>query len=130
MRRIRSAAQDHRIAGFQAQCAGVSRHIGTAFINHADDAERRADTLDIQSVRTIPGGNHLSDRILEFGDLAQRLRHSGNTLFRQCQAIDEGWQQALAFHLLQVFGICRKNPGHGRDDRIRHAMQRRVLRLR
>ena len=42
----RAAAQDHGIAGLQAQRAGIGGHIGAAFEDHADDAERHAHALD------------------------------------------------------------------------------------
>ena len=61
--RIRAAAQDHRIAGLEAERAGVGRHVRPALVDDADDAERRAHALDLQPVRPVPFGDHLADRI-------------------------------------------------------------------
>ena len=74
IQRIRAAAQDHRIAGLEAERAGVGRHVGPALVDDADDAERRAHALDMQAVRPIPFGNHLADRIGEVGDGSERRR--------------------------------------------------------
>ena len=38
---VRAAAQDHGIAGLQAERAGIRRHVGAALEDDADDAERR-----------------------------------------------------------------------------------------
>ena len=61
--RIRAAAQDHRIAGLEAERAGIRRHVRPALIDDADDAERRAHALDMQAVRPVPCGDDLADRI-------------------------------------------------------------------
>src|SRR5207237_243555 len=37
---IGAAAQDHRITGLEAKPAGIRGHVGPAFVDHADDAER------------------------------------------------------------------------------------------
>ena len=61
--RIRTAAQDHRIAGLETERAGIRRDVRPALIDDADDAERRAHAFDVQAVRPVPGGNHVADRI-------------------------------------------------------------------
>ena len=61
--RIRAAAQDHRIAGLEAERAGVGRDVRPALVDDADDAERRAHALDMQAVRPVPCGDHLADRV-------------------------------------------------------------------
>ena len=43
---VRSAAQDDRIAGLEAERAGVRRHRRAAFIDDANHAERGCDALD------------------------------------------------------------------------------------
>ena len=42
---LRAAAQDRGVAGLEAQRAGVGRHVGAAFVDDADDAERHAHAL-------------------------------------------------------------------------------------
>ena len=47
MMALGAAAQDRGVACFQAERAGVCRHVGAAFVNDADDAERHADALEL-----------------------------------------------------------------------------------
>ena len=44
--RLRSAAQQHRIAGLQAQRRGVGGHVRPRLVDHRDQAERYAHALD------------------------------------------------------------------------------------
>ena len=66
-----AAAQDRGVAGLQTQAAGVGGDIGPAFIDHADDAKRRRDALDLQAVRAIETRQNAADRVRQIGDLLQ-----------------------------------------------------------
>ena len=44
---LRAAAQDRRVAGLEAERAGVRRHVGAAFVDDADDADRHAHALAV-----------------------------------------------------------------------------------
>ena len=48
---FRAAAQNGGISRLEAECAGIGRDIGAAFIDHADDAERHPHALDADAVR-------------------------------------------------------------------------------
>jgi hypothetical protein len=75
VRALRAAAQDHRIAGLQAQRARVGRHVRPALVDDADHAERHAHALDDEPVRPRPLGDHAADRIGQRGDLLEPARH-------------------------------------------------------
>jgi hypothetical protein len=77
---IRAAAQDHRIAGLEAERAGIGRHVRAALIDDADDAERRAHAFDLQPVRAVPGGDDRADGIGQFGDGANAVGHGLHAL--------------------------------------------------
>ena len=49
-----AAAQDHGVAGLEAERTGIGRHVGPALVDHADDAERHTHTLDAHAVGTPP----------------------------------------------------------------------------
>ena len=51
---VGATAQDHGVAGLQAQHAGIRGDIGTALEDHADHAERHAHALDGHAVRPLP----------------------------------------------------------------------------
>jgi hypothetical protein len=80
MERVRSAAQDDRIARFEAEGAGVGRDIGAAFIDHADDAQGRADALYPEPVGAIPFGNDVPDRVGQGGNGADAVRDASMRL--------------------------------------------------
>ena len=127
LRRIGTAAQDDGIAGLEAQRAGIGGHVRPAFIDDADDAERRAHPLDMQPVRPVPFGNHVADRILESGDGADALGHVGDALFGKRQPVDEGGQHVAAFGRLEIGRIGGEDLGGGGEDGIGHRIQRPVL---
>ena len=68
---LRAAAQNDRVAGFQAQRTCVCRNVRPALVDDADNAERHAHALDAQAVGARPVGEHGADRI---GKGARRFR--------------------------------------------------------
>jgi hypothetical protein len=63
------AAQNGSVTGFQAQGGDIHRHVWTGFINHADNAERHAATLQTQTAVEQPTVNHLPYRVGQIADL-------------------------------------------------------------
>ena len=59
---VRAAAQDRRVAGLEAERAGVRRHVRPALVDDADDAERHAHALDLEAVGPRPVCEHAADR--------------------------------------------------------------------
>ncbi len=58
MMAVGAAAQDRRVAGLEAQRAGVGRHVRPALVDDADDAERHAHALDLEAVGPRPVRQH------------------------------------------------------------------------
>ena len=72
MAALRAAAQDHGVAGFQAQRAGVGGHVGAALVDDADHAQRHPHALDpagrwaaCHSAATVPIGSGSCDDVLD-----------------------------------------------------------------
>ena len=86
--------------------------------------------FDLQPVGTVPGGNHIADRVLQRRDLAKRLRHALDRGFRQRQPVDEGRLQALSLDLLQVFGIGGQDVILCVQDGFGHGLNSLVLGIR
>ena len=59
---FRPAAQDHRVARFQAQRAGVGGDVGTRFVDHPDHPQRRAHAGNVQPRGHVPFGHHRAQR--------------------------------------------------------------------
>ena len=89
MEAVRAAAQHHRVAGLEAQRAGVGGDVGPALVDDADDAERRRDALDRQPVRPLERRQHPADRIGQGGDLLEPARHRLDALGVERQPVDE-----------------------------------------
>ncbi len=125
--RIRAAAQDHRIAGLEAERTGIGRHVRSALIDDADDAERRAHALDMQAVRPVPFGDHVADRIAEFGDFANAVGHGADARRIERQPVHEGGGKPGLMAIRDVDGIGVENVLLARKDRLGHGKQRGVL---
>ena len=87
---VRAAAQDRGIAGLETKRAGVGRDIGPALVDHADDAERRRDALDLEAVRAFEGRENAADRIGQSGDLLEPLGHRLDALGIERQPVESG----------------------------------------
>ncbi len=104
---FRTAAQDCRIAGLEAERAGVRRHRRAAFINDADDAERGCDPLDRKPVRTFETREHAAYRIGKSGDGVEAACHRLDAGAIERQPVEEGGRRAAGLggrHVVPVGG--------------------------
>ena len=127
---VRAAAQDHGVAGFQAEHAGVRRDIGAALEDHGDDAERHAHALDGHAVRALPALGDDADGIGNVADGRDALSHRLDPGLCQRQAVDEGAGDAGGAGLRHVLGIGRQDRRRIGADGALHRRQRAVLLLR
>ena len=97
---LRTTAQDHCVPRFETQGCGICGHVRTALVDNANDPERYGDTLNDESVRTLPLGIDAPDRILEFDDRLDTGRHCLNSRIVEHQAIEHDRRQA-------AFPACR-----------------------
>ena len=68
------AAQQHRVAGLEADAGGVGGHVRPALVDDADHAERHPDLPQLQAVGQGRAAHHVADRVGQRGQLAQRRR--------------------------------------------------------
>jgi hypothetical protein len=126
-RRVRAAAQNRGVAGFQAQRAGIRCDVGAALVDNSNNAKRHAHALDDHAVRPRPGFGNDAYRVFK---RAHRLDGFGNAFDAgvvQHQAVEHGAGQAGGFGRGEVFGIGGENPGFLRADRGGHQIQRPVF---
>ena len=88
--RLRSAAQDARVAGLEAQRGRVGGDVGTRLVDDADHAERDAHLADLDAAGLELQAADLADGIAQRRDLLEALGHRRDGLGRERQAIDEG----------------------------------------
>ena len=123
-----AAAEDGRVAGFQAQRAGVGGHVRPRFVDDADHAERRAHPGDAQAVRPVPLGGDAADRVGQGGDLRHPGGHRLDPVRREGQAVDEGAVEVPARSLLQIARIGGEQLVLPRAQGRSRSRQGRVLR--
>ena len=71
----RAAAQEHRVAGLQADAGRVGGDVGPGLVDHPDDAERHPHLAQLEPVGERAAADHLADRVGQAGDVAQPLGH-------------------------------------------------------
>ena len=94
---LRPAAQDHRVAGLQAERGGIGRHVRPALEDHADDAERLGDAAD--AAARSAASHSASTRPTGSGSAATSSRPLGHRLDPgggQGQAVLEGGGEVRA----------------------------------
>ena len=111
MKAFRPAAQDHRIARFQAQRAGIGCDVGAAFIDHPHHAQGRAHPPDMQAARHVPFGDHLAHRIGLAGHRAQPVHDALDPPLIQHQPVHHRRAQPLVPAVSHVLFVRRDDLG-------------------
>jgi hypothetical protein len=136
--RLRTAAQNRRVARLQAQRGGVDRHVRTRFIDDADHAERHAHLTDLNAAWPVLQIADLTNRIGQRGDLPQAFNHRLQRLVRQRQAIDKRSVETFVASasditrvgIFQQRGIALDRLGNGRERSILRRSRRTCHRAR
>jgi hypothetical protein len=102
---VAPAAQDHGIARFQAQRAGIGCDIGPRFIDHADDADRYRHALDCQPVRALDPFEHAADRVGQSGDRFQARGHRLDAVGGKRQAVQKRGAHSARCCLQAIVGV-------------------------
>ncbi len=110
---VGAAAQDHGVAGFQGQRAGVGGDVRPALVDHADDAERHFHALDGHAVRPRPGFGDPADRIGEPAHHVEAFGHRLDALVVQRQPVERGGGQARGLAVGEVVGVGGEDVGSG-----------------
>ena len=120
---LAAAAEDDRVAGFDAESGGVDRHVRAGFVDDRDDTDRHGNLVDAEAVRTRDAGEDTSDRIVEPGHMAQGVRHVPDAFRRQGEAFQFRRVQAVLLGLGQIFGVGGQNDVRVAFERIGHRQQ-------
>ena len=127
---FRTTAEDHRIARFETEAAGVRSDIRARFINNQDDANRHAHFLDAHSVRAGPLADGFANGVGQGGDFAHAFGHFADSLIRERQAVEHGDGEAGFHPRFEIFRIGRLNAVGGLLNPVGHRTEQRVLRFR
>ena len=124
---VRAAAQDGGIARFEAERAGIRGHIGAAFVDDADDAERHPHPLDGHAVRPRPGSHDAADRVLRPRMTSMPGGHGLDAGLVERQPVEKGLGGAGGARFGDILGVFREDLALLGADRGRHPLQRPVL---
>ena len=127
MEALRPAAQDGRIARFQAEASGIGGHVRTGLVNDPDHAERRADALEAQPVGPRPGTGHGPHGIGQAGNFLQPPRDRFHALFVEPEPVDQRGPEMRG--ALQVARIRLQQAGTAVPHRLGRGPERPVLDL-
>ena len=75
-----------RCPALRQSAPGIGGDVRSAFVDHADHAERRAHAADVQAAGHVPFGHHLPDRIVLRRDRAQASRRCPQSAPRPASA--------------------------------------------
>ncbi len=88
-----AAAQNGGVAGLHQQGGGINRDIRAGFINHRDNAERRAFFMDLQPLRMGHFIKAFADRVRELRDMTDIADDAVNAGVVQQQTVAHGRRQ-------------------------------------
>ena len=127
---VRAAAQHDRIAALEAERAGVRGHVGPAFVDDADDAERRRHALDDEAIGTGVPRQHSPDRVGQGGDLLEPARDRLDPRRIERQPVDQRRAQALGSGIRTIELIGGQNFARALAQDSRRGGKRAILPLR
>ena len=129
VKRLAAAAQNHRVARFQADSGRIDRHIRARLVDDADHTERNTDLFDEQPVRAGRAGKHPADRIGLRRDHPESFSHLRNAPVGQRKPIDHRRGEPRGFRRFQILLIGRLDRRNRRLNRLGHAPQTAILLL-
>jgi hypothetical protein len=123
----RRAAQQHGVAGLEADAGGVGGDVGASFVDHADDADGDADLLHAQAVGQRRAAHDLADRVRQCGHVAQTLGERGHAVGVEGEPVDHVLRGAPSTCDLDVECVGGQQVVGGGDQGLGRSQQRRVL---
>ena len=123
----RRAAQQHGVAGLEADAGGVGGDVGPSLVDHADDADRDADLLHAQAVGQRRAAHDLADRVGQAGDVAQTLGERGDAAGVEGEPVDHVLGRATGPRGLDVERVGGQDVVGGRDQGVGRRQQSGVL---
>ena len=120
MDRLAAAAQQHAVAGLEAQRRGIGGHVGAGLVDHRDHAQRYAHLAHAQPVRTHVVAGDPAHGIRQLGDVAHGGRDPGQSRGIQAQTVEQRARRTAGvrgFDVARVrgqddVGLCIQRIGH------------------
>ena len=111
VKRIASAAKNHRVARFKTQRESVRRNVGAGLEDYADNPERNGDFFYENALLLVFVRIHgFAERVFKFRYLLHTLRHTAENFIRNGKPVYKACAFAVVFcnfHVLGVFGFYK-----------------------
>ena len=128
MRRRGTAAQQHGVAGFERQPERVDGHVGPAFVDDADHAERNPLLTQLQAIGQRASAHQFADRVGQAGDLTQPVGDAVDALRVEGEPVEHGGRGSGCAGGVQVFGVGGQDVVGAGEQGVGGRVQRPVLR--
>ena len=125
--RVAAGAQQHAVAGLEADRGDIDRHVGARLVDRADHAERHAHAPHLQPVGAGQQILDLPHRVGQRGDRAHVPGHRGDALRCEHHAVEEGAADAVPFGALELGSVDREDRVALRLEGVRDRLQGRGL---
>ena len=113
--RFRTAAQDAGIAALDRQAGGLDGHVGTAFVDHAEHADRHSHLPDANAAGLLLQADDLAHDVGHRGQLIASQRHRLDDRRREFEPVDHGRRKSRRDGPLEVVGVVAlAGPGRWR----------------
>jgi hypothetical protein len=83
-----------RIPTLNTQCCNIYRHIGTSFIDSANDTERDTNLGEVNTVRHIVSANNDPNGIWKANNVTNSLRKGSKALGCEPEAIEKTYRHS------------------------------------
>ena len=127
MDRLAAAAQDHAVAGLQAQGRGIGRDVGARLVDHRDHAQRHAHALDDDAVGARLAARDQAHRVRQIRDFTQSVGDVAETLRIELQAVEHRGGDAFLLRREHVLRVGGEDVVGIALQCVRHPPQQRVL---
>ena len=125
-----AAAQDRRIAAFQAQRSAVRRHVGPGLVDHGNDADGHRALDQMQPIGAVEFLQHPAYGVFQRCHGAHAVGHAADALAAQGQPVQQGGAQAVFPARRQVLFVFGDDLRRRRLQGVRRSAQSAVFRLR
>ena len=122
-----AAAQQGRVAGFDAQRHHVHGNVGACLIDHADHTHRHAHLLQAQAVGGFEPAHNLPHRVGQHGHMAHVLRRGRDAWHVEFEPVELACVHAFVERLAHVERVRRGDLVSARVERVGDRRKQPVL---
>ena len=122
-----AAAQNAGVAAFNGQRSGFNRHVGPAFVNHAENANRHAHLPDANAAGLLLHADDFANHVRHGGQLFAAKGNRGNVFGAELEAVQQRRGQAVLAGAVQITLVGDLQRGNVQAQQAGQFQQSRVF---